>query len=156
MDGTYGVNKTHLGIAPVDIFSNHYYPPDNGKLQADIAAVESVKKVYLVGEYDWTGRVTSSSSLQSFFDIIESRRSMSNPVVAGDQFWSLFMHNVPNCDVYVNHTDSFTLQYGNPVNTVQNNTQISLIRQHFFKMMGQTISTDLPCAPCPGPTAEYS
>ncbi|KAK5704510.1 hypothetical protein LTR17_021818 [Elasticomyces elasticus] len=150
IDGTYGVNKTHLNIASVDIFDDHYYPLNLTKLQDDIDLVGSVNKVYLAGEYDWTGNIATAPSLQSFYDIIEARQNTSNPVVAGDLFWSLFMHDVPNCEVYVNHTDGFTLQYGNPLNTVRNDTQIATIRQHFFKMQNESVSSYLPAVPCPG------
>ncbi|KAI9880662.1 MAG: hypothetical protein M1830_001666 [Pleopsidium flavum] len=150
VDGTYGVNRAHLNIDTIDIFSDHYYPPKNTKLQDDIASVETVNKVYLVGEYDWTGNNAQGDSLQSFFGIIEGRQSMSNPVVAGDLFWSLFMHNVPDCNVYVNHSDGFTLQYGNPANTLQEHTQIGLIRQHLFKMQNVVVGNDLPGVACPG------
>lgn len=129
---------------------------NNTKLQEDIALVSAAKKVYLVGEYDWTANNPDRSDLQSFFDIIEARQNTSNPVVAGDLFWSLFMHNVPDCNQYVNHSDGYALQYGNPANTAENNTQISLIREHFFRMQNQTVGSYLPCVPCPGPTAEYT
>lgn len=76
--------------------------------------------------------------------------------MVGNLFWSLFMHDVPDCSVYVNHSDGFTLQYGNPVNAVQNYTQISLIQQHFFQMKGQTVDSYLPAVSCPGPTAEHT
>lgn len=149
IDGTYGVNKTHLNISSVDIFSDHYYPLNLTKLQDDIDLVGSAGKVYIAGEYDWTGN-TPSPSLQSFYDIIEARQNTSNPVIAGDLFWSLFMHDVPDCDIYVNHTDGFTLQYGNPLNTAQNNTQISTIRQHFFRMQNESVTSYLPAVSCPG------
>jgi len=150
VDGTYGVNKAHLDVDTIDIFSDHYYPPKNTKLQDDIALVSTVNKVYLVGEYDWTGNNAQGDSLQSFFSIIEGRQNMPNPVVAGDLFWSLFMHDVPNCNIYVNHSDGFTLQYGNPANTAQKNTQISLIRQHLFKMQNVNVDSYLPPVPCSG------
>lgn len=150
VDGTYGVNRAHLNINTIDIFSDHYYPPNNTKLQEDIALVETVNKVYLVGEYDWTGNNAQGDSLRSFYDIIEGRQNTANPVVAGDIFWSLFMHDVPNCNIYVNHSDGFALQYGNPANTAQNNSQITLIRQHFFQMQGVNVDNYLPCVPCPG------
>lgn len=57
---------------------------------------------------------------------------------------------VPDCTIYVNHTDGETLQYGNPENTVQTNTQISEIRQHLFRMQGRNVSSYLPPVPCPG------
>lgn len=150
VDGTYGVQRTHLAIDTIDIFSDHYYPPNNTKLQEDIALVVTANKTYLVGEYDWTGNSAQGDSLRSFYDIIEGRQNTANPVVLGDLFWSLFMHDVPDCNVYVNHSDGFTLQYGNPKNTAQNNTQISLIRQHLFKMRNVTVGSYLPSIPCPG------
>lgn len=36
LDGTYGVNKTHLGIEEVDMFSDHFYPINETKLRADL------------------------------------------------------------------------------------------------------------------------
>lgn len=145
IDGTYGVNATHLSIPTIDIFSDHFYPPDIAKLQSDISLVQSVNKAYVVGEYDWTGNVASASPLPEFFSLIEA-----SPFVSGDLFWSLFMHDVPDCTIYVNHTDGETLQYGNPENTVQTNTQISEIRQHLFRMQGRNVSSYLPPVPCPG------
>lgn len=149
IDGTYGVNKTHLNIPTIDIFSDHFYPLNITKLEDDIAVVETANKVYIAGEYDWTGN-NPSPSLQSFYDVIEARQNMSKPVIAGDLFWSLFEHDVPNCNIYVNHSDGYTLQYGNPALTVQNTTQISTIRQHFFRMQNETVSSYLPAVPCPG------
>lgn len=156
IDGTYGVNKTHLDIPSVDIFDDHYYPLNLTKLSSDIDLVASVNKVYLAGEYDWTGNVASAASLQSFYDIIEARQKLASPVVAGDLFWSLFMHNVPDCQQFVNHTDGFTLQYGNPANTAQNDTQIASIREHFFRMQGLNVSSYLPAVDCPGKYADYT
>jgi mannan endo-1,4-beta-mannosidase len=89
VDGTYGVNTTHLSIPAIDIFSDHFYPPDIAKLEKDISLVQSVNKVYIAGEYDWTGNVPSAASLLEFFSSIEA-----SPVVGGDLFWSLFMHDV--------------------------------------------------------------
>lgn len=41
VDGTYGVNREHLSIAEVDIFSDHYYPISLSKLKGDLALGES-------------------------------------------------------------------------------------------------------------------
>ena len=151
IDGTYGINKTHLNIPTIDIYSDHYYPINNTKLTNDIALVQAANKVYLAGEYDWTGNNPQADSLASFYSIIEGRQSLKQPVIAGDLFWSLFMHNVPNCKQYVNHTDGYELQYGNPLNTAHNNSQISQIRQHFFRMQGLQVGANLPPVACPGP-----
>lgn len=77
-----GVNKTHLSIPSIDIFSNHFYPPNNTKLADDIALVGSVNKVYLAAEYSWTLN-PDAIPLEDFFGTIESQQAKSRPVVAG-------------------------------------------------------------------------
>ncbi|KAH8808112.1 glycoside hydrolase [Xylogone sp. PMI_703] len=153
IDGTYGINKTHFSIPEVDIFSNHFYPLNDTILSSDISEVQSANRVYLVGEIDWTGRngktTPQGSSLSSFYDIILARQNTSHPVVAGSLFWSLFMHNVPDCYNYVNHTDGFTMQYGNPANPAYINEQISTTRQHFFVMKNIVVDSYLPSVACP-------
>ena len=156
MDGTYGINKTHFAVPELDIFSDHFYPTNNTQLKADIELVATAGKTFMAGEYDWTGDVTSASSLPSFFGIVEDRQRRQNPVAIGTQFWSLFMHNVPNCNQFVNHSDGFTMQYGNPSNTAKNNTQISLVRQHLFRMQGVEVDDYLPAVACPGPLADFT
>ncbi|KAK4095589.1 CAZyme family GH5 [Purpureocillium lilacinum] len=156
MDGTYGINKSHLAIREVDIFSNHFYPTNSSVLQNDIDIVGSAGKTYMAGEYDWTGNIPTASSLEDFFGIIESRQTTPRPVAIGTQFWSLFMHNAPDCNHFVNHTDGFSLQYGNPLNTAHNNSQIAKIRRHLFRMKGVEVDDYLPASPCPGVQAEYT
>jgi mannan endo-1,4-beta-mannosidase len=93
------VNKTHLSIPEVDIFSDHFYPLNAAKLEADIALVGSAKKVC------WTGlngqKTPQGDTLASFYKAIESHQASSQPIIAGDLFWSLFMYNVPDCYVSV-------------------------------------------------------
>ncbi|KAK5624364.1 hypothetical protein RRF57_000080 [Xylaria bambusicola] len=155
-DGTYGINKTHLSIKEVDVFSDHFYPPNNKKLKAGIDAVASVNKVYFAGEFDWAG-ASGGDSLESFFEVLEN-----NPTVGGDAFWSLFGRNGLDCNgitntvdqTFVDHSDGFTLQYGNPRNTAYTNSRIRLIRKHFITMSkGKAIDFDepLPPVPCPAP-----
>ena len=156
IDGTYGVNPSHLSIPEIDIFSNHYYPTDNAKLSADIASVASANKTYIVGEYDWIGNNPSSSSLDSFFEIIESRQKLPNPVVVGDQPWSLFGHNAPDCGSWVQHNDGFTLHYNDPSSPELHKSQIKKIRRHFWRLLGKEVGLELPAAPCPGPLSSSS
>ncbi|KAK0747778.1 glycoside hydrolase superfamily [Apiosordaria backusii] len=148
VDGTYGVNRTHFGVEEVDIFSNHYYPVSTTKLQRDLEALASVDKPYFAGEYGWLGNAaTADASLPAWYREIER-----NPKVMGDTFWSLFGHNVPDCNTFVEHNDGFTMQYGNPAHAAQ----IRIIRQHFVKMSQDlSISADaeLPQVPCPAPTS---
>ncbi|KAI5862155.1 glycoside hydrolase family 5 protein [Durotheca rogersii] len=147
VDGTYGINKTHLDIEEVDIFSNHMYPVDTAKLQNDLRTVGAVGKPFFSGEYDWVGGNTAN--LQSFFKILEE-----SPVAVGDTFWSMFGHNAPDCKTFVNHGDGLTFQYGNPRNTANQNSRIQLVRKHLVAMsQGRQIAPDepLPAVPCPAP-----
>ncbi|ORY65935.1 glycoside hydrolase superfamily [Pseudomassariella vexata] len=148
VDGTYGINKTHLGIEEADIFSDHFYPVDTTKLRQGIAAVGGASKAYFAGEYDWIGG--QAENLASFFDIIEK-----SSMACGDTFWSLFGRNLPNCSAFVNHNDGLTMQYGNPANSAQVNSRIQLIRKHGTAMsVGTDIGANatLPSVPCPAPS----
>jgi mannan endo-1,4-beta-mannosidase len=98
LDGTYGVNSTHFEVQEVDIFSDHFYPLNNTKLQAGIEEVEKANRVYFAGELDWTG-ANGGDTLQSFYDIIAARQQLPNPVVSGSMFWDLFGRDVPDCSV---------------------------------------------------------
>ncbi|KAI2629701.1 glycoside hydrolase family 5 protein [Hypoxylon sp. NC1633] len=152
VDGTYGVNKTHLNIAEVDIMSDHMYPVNTTKLQEDLEIVGAANKGFFAGEYDWVGGTTAN--LQSMFTIIEE-----SPVAVGDTFWSQFGHNAPDCATYVDHSDGLALQYGNPRNTANQNSRIQLIRKHFMAMsQGKEIAPDepLPAVPCPAPISPSS
>lgn len=86
VDGTYGVNKTHFAVSAIDVFSDHFYPPLVSKLKDDISLVESANRVYLAGEYDWTG-LKGGDSLSAFYSVIENQQTKPKPVVAGDLFW---------------------------------------------------------------------
>ncbi|KAK0632175.1 glycoside hydrolase superfamily [Immersiella caudata] len=134
VDGTYGVNRSHLAIDEVDIYSNHYYPISINVLRQDLA----------LGEYGWNrASSTADDDLASWFREIEK-----SPAIIGDAFWSLFGRDAPNaCNRFVDHADGLTMQYGNPAHE----TRIQLVRQHFVKMsQGTTIAADaaLPAVPC--------
>ncbi|ORY07762.1 glycoside hydrolase superfamily [Clohesyomyces aquaticus] len=150
VDGTYGINSAHLNISSVDIFSDHFYPMDVNKLSKGVEAVGAVDKVYFAAEYGWTPQSQTISSIDQFFAWIEEQQKTSKPIIAGDHFWSLFMHNVPDCSAFVDHDDGFTLQYGNPKNPTNYTAQISKIQQHLFKMQGKTVGAAMPPAPCLG------
>jgi mannan endo-1,4-beta-mannosidase len=164
LDGTYGVNATHFEVEEVDIFSDHFYPLNNTKLLTGIEAVETAGRVYSAGELDWTG-FNGGDSLQSFYDVIEARQKSAKPVVSGSMFWSLFGRDVPDCSVctfrrisvslltwvqrYVNHSDSFTLQYNNPANSLATTVSIATIRKNYFAMENITVDDYLPAVVCP-------
>ncbi|KAG1794968.1 uncharacterized protein BJ212DRAFT_1306702 [Suillus subaureus] len=50
IDSTYSINAMHLSIPTIDIFSDHFYPPDIAELQSDISVDQSVNNAYIAGE----------------------------------------------------------------------------------------------------------
>jgi len=159
VDGTYGINTTHLPIDQVDIVSDHFYPIDINKLKSDLDLVSAANKTYFAGEFDWTGYnnglTPTGDDLATWFNTIEQGGAAS----IGDAFWDLFGHDVPDCSIFVNHTDGFTMQYGNPANSAYTNSRIQLVRQHFVKMSeGRNITANatLPLVPCPASTQPSS
>lgn len=56
----------HLFIPVADNFSDHFCEPDNDQLQKRIDLVESADRVYMVGEYDWTGNNKEPNTLEDF------------------------------------------------------------------------------------------
>lgn len=99
VDGTYGVNATHFDVEEVDIYSNHFYPPDVGKLERDLQLLREsgVARPYFAGEYGWVGSGNPGSApdeMEAWFRVIEE-----SDIAIGDTFWSLFGRNMPNCNV---------------------------------------------------------
>lgn len=92
VDGTYGVNATHVAVAEVDIFSNHYYGPSVDRLEDDLATVVRANRTYFAGEYDWVS--DGFTDLAAWFKAIETSEG-----AIGDAFWSQFGRNVPDCTV---------------------------------------------------------
>lgn len=56
IDGSYGVRKANLGIADVDVYSDHYYPPYTSNLRSAAGLAAAHDKAFIAGEYDWTNR----------------------------------------------------------------------------------------------------
>ncbi len=144
VDGTYGINATHLTIPEVDVVSDHFYPVSVSKLRTGADAAAKAAKAYFAGEYSWTGDVPT---LAAFF-----RAAEAHPAVAGDMLWSQFGHAVPNCSAFVDHSDGLTLQYGNPANSADVTRRVQLIRQHLMAAgQNQTVAAnaELPAVSCP-------
>jgi len=163
IDGTYGINATHFDVAEVDVYSDHFYPLNLTKLTEGVDAVRGAGRTYLAGEIDWTGNPKLSPpntiSLADFDATTLAYGNQTDPTYIGDLFWSLFGHNVPNCHQFVNHSDGETLSYGNPMNTLQNNTQIAELIRHLWATRNVTLdvsANNLPVVSCPGPEVEYT
>lgn len=67
----------------------------------DCVIVASANRSYFAGEFDWVGSsdggvTPDGDSLTEWFSIIED-----SPIAGGDAFWSLFGHDVPDCNVSI-------------------------------------------------------
>lgn len=61
--------------------------------------------------------------------------------------------------IFVNHTDGYTMQYNNPENSAYITSRIQLVRQHFLKLSkGRDVGANasLPAVPCPASLAGHS
>ena len=105
IDGTYGINATHFSISEIDIFSDHFYPLNLTKLNNDISSVATANRVYLAGEYDWTGNVPTPT-LSQFYAVIEAAQKKAKPVIAGD------LSGVCSCMTCLIATGSSTIRMG--------------------------------------------
>jgi mannan endo-1,4-beta-mannosidase len=108
LSGRYGVSQEELSIAEVDMYSNHFYPPNTTVLENDLQITTLANKNYFVGEFGWTYNFTDSSNLPNFLNTVFKGESSSAAL-----FWSTFPHNDdPNHNYgYVNHNDGFTMHY---------------------------------------------
>lgn len=141
IDGAYGVDSAALGIADVDIYSDHFYPPSVATLKKDAALTTGANKVLLVGELDWAG-AHGGDDLATFLAAIEGE-----PGIGGDAYWSLFGHD-DACASYVAHADGFTLHY--PGDTPDMQQRARALAQHARTMSGLPEVTTV-ASPCPVP-----
>ncbi|KAF8588241.1 glycoside hydrolase family 5 protein [Ramaria rubella] len=106
VDGTYGLwpGTGQLSNTVVDIFSDHFYPPNITKYETGRDMVTAANRNYLAGEYDWTG-LNGGDDLTDWLAAIKS-----SGVGDGDIFWSLFGHD-DECCQYVEHDDGESFYY---------------------------------------------
>ena len=57
LDGTYGVNPAALSLPEIDAVSQHYYPLFASRVRSDARQAAAAGKLFIAGEFDWTGRV---------------------------------------------------------------------------------------------------
>lgn len=133
MDGNYGVDPNSLSYPTVDIYSDHYYPPDTNKLANDAAETSSANKAYIAGEYDW--ETAQGTPLSSFLATI-----LNNNRVAGDLFWSIWPHD--DTHGYFVGWGETNLTY--PGNTPDRRQRAQIIRTHGYAMQGISVPTNTP------------
>ncbi len=122
----FQVDADKLRVAGLDIIDVHYYPASAEALQADAKMITEADKVYIAGEYDWSG-VEAASFLE---------QAAHHPHVSGTCFWSLFGHHDEGG--YVQHYDGFALHYPGTGFSDEHNSRVEALRHHAYIMRQQT------------------
>lgn len=106
LDGSYGIDPESgmLNNTEVDMFSDHFYPPNITRYTQGRDLVTAAGRNYIAGEYDWT-QLNGGDPLDKFLSAIEK-----SGVGDGDIFWSLFGHD-DECCQYVEHDDGYSFYY---------------------------------------------
>ncbi|KLO17386.1 glycoside hydrolase [Schizopora paradoxa] len=143
MDGSYGIfpETGQLENEVVDIFSDHFYPPNITRFSTGFSEVSKAGRNYLAGEYDWTG-LNGGDDLTTFLSTIKDSKG------AGDIFWSLFGHDDACCE-FVEHDDGESFYY-----LRQNTTNLyidrgDIIIDHAAEMTGSKVPETMPAVACP-------
>ncbi|HKD76091.1 MAG TPA: hypothetical protein VKB76_11380, partial [Ktedonobacterales bacterium] len=125
MDGRYGIDENVLNWPDIDIYSDHFYPMNITEMQGDAVQVNQAGKVFLVGEFGWSG--DQGDPLPAFLDAV--RKSTA----AGDLFWDLFAHGVTQ-GYTTPPDDSYGLVYPGTDPAMRATAQ--LLRDHAYAMRG--------------------
>ncbi len=134
MDGNVAKNTNaanfsqELKIKSVDLYTDHFYPPNISIFQGETRQVTSAKKVFIVGEFDWN--TNQGDALSKFLTAVQYSKA------AGDLYWSLFPH--ASTFGYIQHQEPYTLHY--PGDTADMRTRVSLLRTHANAMQGHSLA----------------
>ncbi|TFY81777.1 hypothetical protein EWM64_g2234 [Hericium alpestre] len=144
MDGSYGIfpDSGQLETREVDIFGDHFYPPNITKLTTGMDLVNKAGRNYFAGELDWTGNNAQSDPLDEFLSVITKSSG------AGDAFWSLFGHD-DNCCQYVEHDDGESFYYLRENDTMPYISAGKTLIEHAAEITGQKKPTKFPAVACP-------
>jgi len=143
MDGSYGIfpETGQLANEVVDIFSDHFYPPNITRFSTGFSEASKVGRNYLAGEFDWTG-LNGGDDLTTFLSTIGKSGS------AGDIFWSLFGHDDACCE-YVEHDDGESFYYLRPNATDLYVDRGDILINHAAEMTGNSVPKVMPAVACP-------
>ena len=136
IDGTKGVDAGALAFNSVDIISDHYYPLTNSLLDAEAQVALNRHKVFIVGEFDWTG-TQGGDTLESFINDVEHNKGVS-----GDLYWALFAHN----DTYGYEADDSGYSLHFPGESPDRRNRVQELRAHAYHISGLPV----PAYPAPG------
>ena len=140
MDGENGIVPDSLPSPSVDIYSQHWYPANGASVVAVAATVAAAGKVFINGEFGWTGGVNASA----YLDVV-----LADPAISATLYWSLFPHADTNG--FVNHADGFTVHY--PGDTPEMTAFVATARAHAASFAGLPAPPPLPTPPPPAITA---
>ncbi len=113
--------------------SQHFYPPDAQRLTAAAAAAAAAGKVFLAGEYGWSGGMNASA--------VTATCEALPRACAGSAVWSLFPH--ADASGFVNHSDGFTLHYPGQESAAAAG-ECAALRAHGAAMAGAPAPPPLP------------
>lgn len=117
-----------LQVGSVDFVSDHGYPRSVPLLNSQIPIAASAGKSFIIGEFDWTNSF-GGDTLSSYLNTIENTAS-----IAGDLVWSIQGHDAACCN-YVAHNDGYSIYYPNGPNTPDQQANILLVVQHFYRLV---------------------
>jgi hypothetical protein len=100
MDGNYGVKEDHLSLADVDLYSDHYYPPNANRLAESAQQCKAYGKVFSAGEFGWSNEDKLNALLSA---------CKLAPACGQAAPWSFFPH--ADDHGFVQHGDGFTFHY---------------------------------------------
>ncbi|GAA5828292.1 hypothetical protein JCM11251_006183 [Rhodosporidiobolus azoricus] len=139
-DGSLG--NTGLGVAEVDLVTDHFYPALQWLLEKDNNWMKSYPdKVFYVGENDWTGQ-KGGSDLDTFYKYIKDSMPGS-----GSMMWSMFGRD-DKCCQWITHNDGYSLYYPNGSGSTLT-TYATKLMKHWYAMRGLTAPSVLPAVACP-------
>ncbi|KAK4700402.1 mannan endo-1,4-beta-mannosidase, partial [Phenoliferia sp. Uapishka_3] len=143
IDSSGATQNQGFSVSQVDMVTDHLYPALDWLLVKDNGILDSrTTKNYFIGELDWTGQM-GGDSLWDYFPTLESIDG------SGSMIWSVFGHDAQCCD-FISHNDGYSLLYPNG-NNDDEQSQILLVVQHWYRMRGLEIPNTMPAVACPQP-----
>lgn len=143
MDGSYGIfpETGQLQTEEVDMFGDHFYPPNATRFDTGVQAVNKAGRNYLAGEFDWT-QLNGGDDLATWLAHVKDTDG------TGDIFWSLFGHDDACCE-FVEHDDGESFYYLRQNATNLYTTQGKILIDHAAAITGVKQPVAFPAVACP-------
>ena len=109
-------------------------------MATDATNVTTGGKVFVVGEYDWTGQF-GGDTLANFITAVQG-----NNLIAGDLFWGLYGHSDAGTGGFNEYGHGYTLYY--PGENPARAAIVQQLRNHAYAMSGVSVPAEVtPAAP---------